>query len=391
MPLAADEMEELYHLRQRLVDDIHLELMYLLVTDACNFRCRYCFENTPVAPSFRPSMMTRETVEQALQRFADWTNLYGRPGAKRVVHLYGGEPLLNRSAVYHAVVTLARLKESGRMPNECEMVIITNGSRLTEEDVTLFARHHVSVGISLDGPREINNAYRVGTHSQLDAFALTREAYERARRHGLRVGLSVTVTPDVVKHFDEVLDFFLNDLGVQDGVNFNILHYHPAVPTDSTYYERAAQCLLKAFERFRVLGIYEERVMRKVKAFVRREPMYADCGVVGNQIVVSPDGRIGVCQDFVKPRTYFSGNVFDSTYDPIRSRLFDEWQMRSPLNMEQCLDCVALGMCGGGCPACAELQTGNRWNVDQRICPHSQLMVKWLIWQSYTYALGRTS
>ena len=28
--------------------------------------------------------------------------------------------------------------------------------------------------------------------------------------------------------------------------------------------------------------------------------------------------------------------------------------------------------CGGGCPASVELKTGNRWNVDKRICSHSK-------------------
>lgn len=39
----------------------------------------------------------------------------------------------------------------------------------------------------------------------------------------------------------------------------------------------------------------------------------------------------------------------------------------------------ALGICGGGCPASAELKTGSRWNVDERIYSHSKLTLEWLI------------
>ena len=111
--------------------------------------------------------------------------------------------------------------------------------------------------------------------------------------------------------------------------------------------------------------------------------MFADCGVVGNQIVIAPDGKIGVCQDFVKPRTYFDGSVFDGDYDPFERGLFDGWRKRSPLFMDQCIDCNAVAICGGGCPASVELKTGNRWNVDERICQHSKLTLEWLIWETF--------
>ena len=51
--------------------------------------------------------------------------------------------------------------------------------------------------------------------------------------------------------------------------------------------------------------------------------------------------------------------------------------------MEQCYDCEAIALCGGGCPASAELRTGSRWNIDDRICPHSKLSLEWLIWDTY--------
>jgi len=124
-------------------------------------------------------------------------------------------------------------------------------------------------------------------------------------------------------------------------------------------------------------------MMRKAHSFINREPIFADCGVIGNQIVVAPDGQIGVCQDFVKPRQYFKGSVYDDNYDPITSGLFSEWCRRSPFFMEKCFDCEALGICGGGCPASAELKTGCRWNIDERICFHSKLSLEWLIWDTY--------
>jgi len=65
------------------------------------------------------------------------------------------------------------------------------------------------------------------------------------------------------------------------------------------------------------------------------------------------------------------------------SGLFDEWKKRSPLFMEECFNCEAVAICGGGCPASVELKTGNRWDVDKRICPHSKKTLHWLISESF--------
>lgn len=123
--------------------------------------------------------------------------------------------------------------------------------------------------------------------------------------------------------------------------------------------------------------------MRKVDAFVMREPIFVDCGVTGGQIVVAPDGAIGVCQDFVKPRKYFTGSVKDPDFDPVENGLFENWRFRSPFFMEECIDCEAVAICGGGCPASVEMQNGSRWEVDRRVCPHSKGSLQWLIWDTY--------
>lgn len=385
----AQDGEFLDKFRSSLIEQIRLDLCYLLLTDGCNLQCRYCFEETPDAPLFRATQMSDEVISRGLETFARLTLRYGSPeGAKRVIHLYGGEPLINRRGVRTAVAKTEEFKTLGVLPSQTEMVIVTNGVLLTRDMAEFLASHRVTIGISLDGPKRTNDLHRIAKKGSRGTFEKARNAYQLARESGATVGLSATLTPDVVCNFDEVLAYFVDELGIQDGISFNILHFNHLLPTGEDYYEAAAQCLLKAFEVFRERGIYEERMMRKANAFVEREPIVTDCGVNGSQIVIAPGGSIGVCQDFVKPRTYFRRSVLDTGYDPVQDGLFEGWRKRSPLFMEECLDCEAVGMCGGGCPASVELKTGSRWNIDQRICPHSKLSLEWLIWQTYATAIA---
>jgi len=380
-----DQDESVLKRIQTLIGRVNLDLCYLLLADGCNLQCRYCFEDTPEVLSFKAKLMDDNVISAGLETFARLTLLYGSPETEqRVIHLYGGEPLLNMQGVRAAVLKIEDLKQEHRLPSHTDVVIVTNGVLLNRDMARFLSSHQVTIGISLDGPQHIHDKYRTTRVGGKGTFTEAVAAYQLARDCGARVGISATLTPDAVRSFDGVLEYFVNELGIQDGISFNILHFNHRVPVGESYYQTAAQCILKAFEVFRNKGIYEERMMRKAQSFVECEPIIADCGVNGSQIVIAPDGSIGVCQDFVKSRTYFRGTVLDPLCDPVQDGLFDGWVNRSPFFMDECLDCEAIGICGGGCPASAELKTGSRWNIDHRICPHSKLSLEWLIWQTYS-------
>lgn len=378
-----NELSQLYDLRESLLGNLNLDLMYLLLTDGCNMKCLYCFEDSPDKPkNFSETMMSEKVARDSIDFFSSLTNIYGSDDGEKVIHLYGGEPLLNFPALKSAVLRVKELKDVGTLSKKTSVVLITNGLLLTEEKADFLAENNISIGLSIDGPKHLNDVYRIAKDGK-DVFSRIINAYRIINERNINVGLSVTLTPDVVNNFSEVLNFLINDLKIRDGLTFNILHYNPRVPTHEDYFEKSADCIIQAFKSFRELNIYEERMMRKVKSFVNQEPMFADCGVVGNQIVIAPNGQVGVCQDFVKPKTYFGKSIDDANYDPVASGLFNEWKKRSPLFMEECFNCEAVAICGGGCPASVELKTGNRWNVDKRICPHSKKTLHWLISESF--------
>lgn len=383
VPLEHDDKEDLLRLREKLSKRRYLDMLYLLLHDGCNLRCAYCFEDVAPSPMHRPSAMSDEVIEQSLSLFGRLSAMYGHPSEPRMVHLYGGEPLLNPHGVSHAINQTRKFMDSGALPRNTLLTIVTNGTLMTPELADTFAENQVSVGLSIDGPEDLTNRHRLSRHRRINVYERVVAAYRALRERGVKVGLSVTLTPELVRDFDAGLKFFVEDLGIQDGICFNILHRHPRFQTSSAYAEEAAGCMVKAFELFTKLGIYEERMMRRAQAFIQRRPTYADCGVPGNQIVVAPDGVVGLCQDFVKPRQYFSGSVFDTDFDPYKTGLFGDWLKRSPLFMEACESCPAIGICGGGCPANAEIVTGNKWNIDSRVCPYSLQSLEWLIWSTH--------
>jgi len=65
----------------------------------------------------------------------------------------------------------------------------------------------------------------------------------------------------------------------------------------------------------------------------------------------------------------------------------NEWNNRTPLNMPQCKNCAAIGICGGGCAYGAQLRNGSIWSVDDRFCNHSLSILEWVIWDIYKQSM----
>ncbi len=381
--IAEDESTYPEQLAAQLETPRFIGVLYLMLCDGCNFHCTYCFENAYEPNDFRPSLMTKEVAEAGLNTFARLLKTYPPPSEHEPkIQFYGGEPLLNEQTFVHAVRYCSILKSRGEIPKRVGMATVTNGTGITDHLAEFIAENGVSVGVSIDGPPTINNLYRKSLTGP-DAYTTAMRAFDCLRKAGAKVGASVTLTPEVVRSFDAVLPFLRDVLGVRSGLGFNILHYTKAIRLPADYYEQAAQCILKAFQIFRDIQVWEDRAMRKIVAFVNQRPLHADCAAIGHQIVVAPEGRTGICQDYIKSRRGFDHNVNDPCYDPFEDQTYVEWSRRTPLRMRECHLCPAVAICGGGCPVSAESRTGSMWSIDKRICPHSLKSLEFMIWDTY--------
>lgn len=378
IPSNIDELEIIREIQNRLGMP-EIEVMYLVLTDNCNMRCTYCFLETEVPAGFKPSKMSIKTAKRAIDLFSRFLSTSPR---RKYIQLYGGEPLLNIETLKFAISYINHLKLEGRLPRNVYIALVTNGTLLNEEIAFFLKRNDVSVGVSIDGDKEIMDAHRRYKSGKSPHRRIIQN-YQLLKELGVQSGISCTLTPENLEDFDSVLEYLIN-LDVQTGLSFNILLCNAGIPVTEEYVEKASECVLKGFERFRELGIYEETTMRKIKSFVKKEVALTNCAGYGHQLVIYPRGEIGVCQDDVKSKKYIAGSVYDENFSPWESELIKEWSKRSPLNMPQCFDCEAIGICGGGCAANVAVEYGSIWNVDTRFCLHCKKSLEWLIWDQYS-------
>jgi uncharacterized protein len=365
-----------------------IQHMYILPTSACNFRCKYCFVEDDQR-HLKPEFMDIATAETAIKVFARLCKGVQSPSAT----FYGGEPLLNPKTTYFALRLLRQMEAQGEFGQGIRISVLTNGSLVDDEAIGVFQETKPSISVSLDGPQLLHDAARVDEHHR-GTFDAALAGYRRLQDAGLKPGISCTLNGFTIDHMDEIVDYILEDLR-PSGMGFNLLVPQIDGKSNCLGYDQeyATRQLIRAFQRLREAGIYEDRMMRRVRPFLDRRMHLKDCMGVGGQLVIAPTGRVGLCQAFlgVDDKKYFpfdirqlAAKVDQLTSDDIYAEpLFDEWRHRFPLNMRQCADCFAISICGGGCPYAAEVTEGSIWEVDKRVCSQAKNILDWMIWDTY--------
>ena len=139
--------------------------------------------------------------------------------------------------------------------------------------------------------------------------------------------------------------------------------------------------MIKIHKKYKGLNVYEDRLARKIKAFTENNPIVKDCTGCGSQLVFTPNNKIGPCQSFALNEKYFTTFRQDLS---INETSLPEWNKISPFQKAECLECFALGFCGGGCPYRAYNRNGSINSIDDVFCIHSKHLLEYFIKEVYT-------
>lgn len=361
--------------------------MYFIPTSDCNFRCTYCFVED-VDRQFIPNRMTLDTAIKGLEVFAKLTEKAGDIS----ITIYGGEPLLNADLVYSAMRCVRSLEEKSMFKKPVKMTLVTNGSLVDRKTVEAILETKCDVSISIDGPKNLHDTARKDMAGNC-TFDNTISGYHMLQEAGADPGVSCTLHGFNVEHIEEITEFIVKELKPK-GVGFNVLLPRINAGKHANYsYEFAASQLIRAFRVLREHGIYEDRMMRRVRPYVQNGFHLKDCMGVGGQIVLTPEGRIGPCQAFLGFDDFFPLSIDElhsrlpsiSSEDIYKDPLFDEWRHRFPLNMKKCAECFAIAICGGGCPYASYVNHGSIWEIDERVCFQAKQIMEWMIWDTYDH------
>ena len=165
----------------------------------------------------------------------------------------------------------ARAAEEGRVPAgmAVERTLQTNGVLLDDEWCAFLAENDYLVGLSIDGPRELHDAYRHDLGGR-PVFDKVVAAARRLQKHGAEFNVLCTINAANAGHPLEVYRFFRDELGARYIQLIPIVEVETPPTADRPGHGERAQ---RAAGRLRRLP---ERHLRRVGAPRRRRDVRAD-------------------------------------------------------------------------------------------------------------------
>ena len=184
--------------------------LYVMLKPAgahCNLACKYCYylEKSHLYQNTPRHLMTDEMLEQFTREYIEAQTM-----PQVLFTWHGGEPLMRSIDFYKKALALQKKYAHGK---QIDNVIQTNGTLLTNEWCEFFAQNHWLVGISIDGPQEYHDHYRV-TPAGKPSWEKVMQGISLLKKHRVEWNAMAVVNAYNAEHPLEFYHFF-RDNGCQ--------------------------------------------------------------------------------------------------------------------------------------------------------------------------------
>ncbi|MCE1198552.1 MAG: anaerobic sulfatase maturase [Marinilabiliales bacterium] len=317
----------------------------------CNLDCTYCFylNKASLFPESDIHRMSDQVQEELIRQVMQ------QSGREVSFSWQGGEPALMGIDFYKRAIELERKYGDGKVVGNGFQ---TNGTLLNAEWAAFFKQHDWLIGLSLDGPEEIHDHYRLnkGGHK-------TWKIVEQNARMLLDAGVAVNAMCCITAHsakYPEVLYNYYKGLGL------TWMQFIPVVERDPEDASRVApfsltagqygDFLVKLFDLW-MADFVDGKPTTSIRhfeslfyAYVGMEPpectLQKECG---SYLVIEHNGNVYSCDFFVEGKHRLGNLRHDKLINMLNSPKQDEFGKAKAILPRKCRFCPWLGKCFGGC------------------------------------------
>ena len=338
----------------------------------CNLDCKYCFylekENLYPAHAHRPGYSDWEMPADVLESYV--RQYIESQQADTISFAWqGGEPTLLGVDFFRRVIALQQKFANGK---RIENAFQTNGVLLDDDWGEFLARNHFLVGLSIDGPRELHDHYRVDKGGQ-PTFTRVVAGLNMLKKHGVEFNTLTVVNRHNARQPLEVYRF-LREAGsgymqfipvveriAHDANASGLLLVAPAASDDARVSEWSVDPL--DYGKF-LCAIFDEWVRNDVARYyiqIFDVALESWLGLpaslcvfretCGSAMALEHNGDLYSCDHFVYPENKL-GNIMES---PLESLVASPQQAKFGLDKREtlpryCRGCDVRFACNGECP-----------------------------------------
>jgi uncharacterized protein len=347
-----------------------LTTMVLNVTNQCNLSCTYCYEYgedkiVDTENGKKPKFMNEETARESVEF------MFKESGDNKVAHLtfFGGETLLN-FPVLQKTVLYAR-QRAAELGKKVEFSLTTNATLLKPEVIEFLADNGVGVTISIDGPKEMQDKFRVFHNGEGSYDVVAPKIKELLRRHTSRpIGARVTLTSGVLdikrifRHLTEEMGFWeVGFAPVTTSPNRDYAISTPGMDSVLAQFEELAFEFLEAAVANRHHGFsnVKDTLEEIHKGVSKAFPCGAGLGLLG----VATDGDVALCHRFAGSEAHKFGDVRHGIDRQAQTAFLETHHIDDKTD---CSACWARPLCSGGCYHEAHTRYGDTTHPNLHFC-----------------------
>lgn len=374
-------------------DNRHFAIVVKPVGSMCNLRCSYCYY-LGKQKVHGGSVMNDAVLERYIQQVVA---IHGKH-AEIEFAWHGGEPTLAGIEFYKRAVALQAKYAAGRRVLN---TLQTNGTLLNDDWCAFFKDHDFRIGISIDGPEPLHNAYRKNIHGE-GTFRQVMRGVELLQKNDVPYNTLTTVNAVNQDFGAEVYAFMRNisnymqflpvveclENGETGKQPLHMLMDTPSVPValppgiDSPDVNQPRQFapfnvspqgygrfLCDVFDAWHSADVGRKfvQIIEATVGNMMRKPagLCVHEAVCGHCAVVERAGDVYRCDRFVFDQ-YKVGNVMQTPLaDMMESnRAFGEYKLESL--PAACLHCDVVDLCFGGCPKDRLIERLTLYGVERR-------------------------
>ncbi|MFQ6119305.1 MAG: radical SAM protein [Methanosarcinales archaeon] len=339
----------------------NLGQLILEITERCNQRCKYCSFSGRYL--FKRAHGTKdisfETAKKAVDFFMERSEK--SKNKKPNIGFYGGEPLLKFELIKRIIDYIKYNNKFGRY----RFSLTTNGTLLHKEIVDYLDKNDISITISLDGPKNIHDRYRVFRNGK-GTFDIIIKNIERIKKYNcnyFKNNISFNVVMSPPYNIKDILSFFYrNRLFEEIGDKFQ---FNSVDPYETTFFKdfnleiylrnfyKEVNKLRKNYKNSLIAGNYKDLTIEK-KLFdenfyqIEYRPMeflgklYAPQGACipgQRRLFIDINGRFFICERV--GRNFEIGDVYNG-FD--YRKIYDFYERYKDF-FKSCKYCWALRLC----------------------------------------------
>jgi uncharacterized protein len=337
----------------------------------CNLDCAYCFYLDREADPYQ-DLPKRIMSLETLERLVDGFLFYSYPNS--VFAFQGGEPMLTGLRFYQKLIEFEQ--QYGRDGQNVSNALQTNAVLIDDDWCALFREYNWLVGVSIDGPEEVNDAYRLTRQGQ-GAWRQVMRGLETLKKNRVEFNVLCVLSQANVERPREIYKFFR-------GLGIDYIQYIPLAEFDgegrplpfTITPEQYGRFLSETFELW-----WGERRKARIRFFDNLAEALAgqtpgNCTLhqtCDSYAVVEYNGDVYPCDFFVE-KDWKLGNIqVDSWAEISRRQRRYAFAANKLLPHPECQACEYFPLCRRGCPKLRHAPRRRFEDLDY-FCPAYQMV-----------------